>query len=52
MAKLALYTLRYIDKPREYKNDLFKNAPDFDMTKFWANLRPMDNRRKIKFVQS
>ena len=37
MAKLALYTLRYIDKSTEYKNDLFKNDPDFDMTKFWAN---------------
>lgn len=37
MAKLALYTLRYIDKSAGYKDDLFKNDPDFDMTKYWAN---------------
>lgn len=36
MAKLARYTLRYIDKSTEYKDDLFKNDPDFNMTKFWA----------------
>lgn len=37
MARMALYTLRYIDKSTEYWNDLFRGDPDFNMTKFWAD---------------
>ena len=36
MARLALYTLKYIDKSAGYKHDLFSDDPDFNMTRLWT----------------
>ena len=41
MARLALYTLKYIDKSAGYKHDLFSDGPDFNMTNFWADRQPV-----------